>query len=139
LPTPLSPCTVTFQPEPVPVESVTVQLDICAVAVCDWPFNVTWANAGMSGAASKLSEPASTENWLVSAAAWAEAAGSATTSKASALAHRTARPSLLVNMLLLELTPTRFRCSHGVMILHHEHRPSAAARPYLNVSKCPST
>jgi hypothetical protein len=80
---------------------VTVQLDICAVAVCDWPFNVTWANAGMSGAASKLSEPASTENWLVSAAAWAEAAGSATTSKASALAHRTARPSLLVNMLLL--------------------------------------
>ena len=61
LPTPVSPTTVTFQPEPVlglePVVSLTVKLFIVALVVWAWPLSATVESKGVSGATSKANAP----------------------------------------------------------------------------------
>src|SRR3954451_13573292 len=62
LPAAASPCTLTFQPEPVPVESSPSQPFIVAFTVCAFPLSVTAEKSGTSALVLKMSDPGVTAN-----------------------------------------------------------------------------
>jgi hypothetical protein len=96
LPLPDCPATVVFHPDPLPVASATPKLVIVVFVVWAEPFKVTALSVGMAGVVENDSEPAVTENCVLSSAVAAAARAGVRHPKAANAANaatsRTTRP-----------------------------------------------